>query len=123
MTIETPSPLKWLIIPLITCVLLTIGVVNPVSLTSETILNNESINVYGYSTSCMSGWVIVNNTFQDYCPMCGHENCLGVGIKRNDEISCYYCDADYSFDGYEKMNPPRARLIETNEKINITKIG
>ncbi|BBL61534.1 hypothetical protein [Methanobrevibacter arboriphilus] len=73
------------------------------------------VEVYGYSTSVVSGWVIVNNTFINHCPLCLANNSLVVGLKRDDEITCSYCGADYSFDGYDKMYSPRARLIEKEE--------
>jgi hypothetical protein len=63
----------------------------------------------GYTTGTGEGWY-THYSFINYCPMCDHYNCLERGLKRNDEISCYQCGADYSFSGKEKLHRPRAWL-------------
>lgn len=65
-------------------------------------------------------------SFINYCPNCGHYNCLGVWKYCPErQISCYNCDSDYSgVTGYEKMNPPRSRLTRAtvHKESTISKI-
>ncbi len=63
----------------------------------------------GFTTGVNEGYY-THYSFLNYCPLCGYYDCLERGIKRNDEISCYRCGADYSFSGKEKMYRPRAWL-------------
>jgi hypothetical protein len=56
----------------------------------------------GYTTGVSEGWY-THYAFLNYCPNCGHYNCLIRGLKRNDELTCIYCDSDYSFSGREKV--------------------
>jgi hypothetical protein len=53
-------------------------------------------------------------SFINYCPNCHHYNTLGIWKHCPErQISCYNCDSDYSgVTGYEKMNPPRSKLIK-----------
>lgn len=63
----------------------------------------------GYTTGCYEGYY-THYAFYNYCPLCGHIECLMQGYKRYDEITCTVCDADYSFSGKEKMYNPRGWL-------------
>jgi hypothetical protein len=53
--------------------------------------------------------------FENYCPLCGHHACLSWNPKGTveGEITCRYCDADYSVSGRDKYyKGARAWLIE-----------
>lgn len=63
----------------------------------------------GFTTGVNEGYY-THYSFLNYCPLCGYYDCLERGFKRNDEITCTYCDADYSFSGKEKLHRPRAWL-------------
>ncbi|MEN6293531.1 MAG: hypothetical protein ABFD07_16145 [Methanobacterium sp.] len=63
----------------------------------------------GYTSGTGEGYY-TEYSFLNFCPLCGHYNCLEVGVKRYDEITCVRCDADYSFSGKEKHIPARGWL-------------
>lgn len=69
----------------------------------------DVINGEGRTTGINEGWY-THYSFVNYCPLCDHYNCLERGLKRNDEISCSHCRADYSFSGKDKTYNPRAWL-------------
>lgn len=51
--------------------------------------------------------------WEDYCPACGHHDCLLMNPKGvpERELTCRYCGADYDgVKGWEKMPHPRWRL-------------
>lgn len=75
----------------------------------------EVISGCGYTTGVNEGY-FVHYSFYNYCPLCGHRNCLERGLKRNDELSCWFCRADYSFSGKEKLYCPRAWLVPYSPK-------
>ena len=70
----------------------------------------EVISGSGYTTGVGEGYY-TQYAFYNYCPLCHHTNCLERGLKRHDEITCYKCDADYSFSGKEKLYNPRGYLV------------
>ena len=69
----------------------------------------DVLNGEGYTTGVNEGYY-THYSFYNYCPLCDHYGCLERGLKRNDEISCYRCGADYSFSGKDKTYKPRAWL-------------
>lgn len=73
----------------------------------------------GYTTGINEGWY-THYSFENYCPLCNHYNCLERGLKRNDEISCYRCGADYSFSGKDKTYNPRAWLTAYEDEPETT---
>lgn len=100
-------------------IIILISTVNPVSLTVET--DDNAIYVTGYPSSVLNTkYQLVNNSFENYCPLCHNHDCLEVGIKRSDEITCNKCGADYDFEfGADKTNNPRAFLKKAHTKIKI----
>jgi hypothetical protein len=70
---------------------------------SASAIDCEIITGSGYSSGVNEGWHVDHYSFYNYCPHCHHINCLEVGLKRQDEITCNHCDADYSFSGKEKV--------------------
>lgn len=75
----------------------------------------EIITGKGYTTGVNEGYY-TSYSFYNYCPLCHHYNTVYRGIKRNDELTCSNCDADYSFSGKEKLHNPRAWLIKYHPK-------
>ena len=71
--------------------------------------STTTITGEGYTTGCGEGYY-THYSFWNYCPLCGHSECLMQGYKRYDEITCTVCDADYSFSGKEKMYNPSGWL-------------
>lgn len=89
------------IIPL----LLVLFFINPVSAGTVSGYFHPSGYYYGET-----GW----HEWQDYCPLCGHYDCLMIGMKGiHDEISCKHCGADYDgTNGMDKWDGgARAKLI------------
>lgn len=69
----------------------------------------STITGEGFTTGCGEGYY-THYSFYNYCPLCGHSECLMQGYKRYDEISCTICGADFSFSGKEKMYNPSGWL-------------
>jgi hypothetical protein len=72
-------------------------------LISPTYASPDIITGSGYSSAVNEGWYVDQYMFYNYCPHCHHIDCLVRGLKRNDELTCVFCDADYSFSGREKV--------------------
>ena len=87
------------ILLLLTCILfLTTTTTGSVSYAVEyNIISGE-----GFTTACGEGYY-THYSFISYCPHCHHYNCIIRGVKRNDELTCTICGADYSFSGREKV--------------------
>lgn len=71
----------------------------------------STIYVEGYTSGYYEGYY-TQQEFLNYCPMCGEYGTLDTYVKGVNEITCLYCDADYSYSGKEKHEDgPRAYLI------------
>jgi hypothetical protein len=130
---ETPPPKYKLLrcLFLITLVLgiLVVGLVEiepitPVSIEILEIENPNTVTLTSLPSSVVKvHYKVYTNTFENYCPLCGATGTLKAGIKRQDEITCLSCDADYCVMGYDKTSKPRGYLIQTNRTRIEYKIG
>lgn len=105
----TPQPLKLTIV-----LLLLVMLVGTVSVYSHEIQANE-ITVTGYPSAINQlQYKQYTTTWENHCPLCGHNNTLienPKGVYEN-ELTCNHCDADYCVVlGVEKMPNPRGKLI------------
>lgn len=81
-----------------------------------------TIYVEGYTSGYYEGYY-TQQEFINYCPLCDHYDTLAIYVKGVNEITCLYCDADYSYSGKDKYGGgPRGYLIPyIPETQNITK--
>jgi hypothetical protein len=129
---ETPPPrykllrailLITLVLGMLICGLAKIGPVEPVSIKILEIENPKTVTLTSLPSSVIKvPYKVYTNTFENYCPLCGATGNLRAGIKRQDEITCLSCDADYCVWGYDKTSKPRGYLIQTNKTKEIIEI-
>jgi hypothetical protein len=61
----------------------------------------DVISGSGYTSGNGEGYW-TEYSFINYCPLCHHYNTLETYVKGVNEITCTYCDADYSYSGHDK---------------------
>ena len=68
-------------------------------------------------------YIWTTNTWENYCPLCGHYDTLTINPKRvfEQELTCSYCDADYcGSSGYDKNYNVRDVLIKAEIPLDLS---
>jgi hypothetical protein len=61
----------------------------------------NTITGEGYTSGYGEGYY-TTYAFYNYCPLCGATDCLERYVKGVGELTCTWCDADYSYSGRDK---------------------
>ena len=106
----TPQPKLRLII-LLGLLVMFVGIIT----VSYAEIQTNEITVTGYPSAINQlEYKQYTTTWENHCPLCGHNNTLienPKGVYEN-ELTCNHCDADYCVVlGVEKMPNPRGKLI------------